>query len=286
MRVSVIISTYNSPAWLENVLWGYAAQSRPPQELVIADDGSGAVTRQRIDAFRAATKLNINHVWHPDDGFRKCAIMNRAITAAEGEYLIFSDGDCIPRLDFVAVHCELARPGRFLSGGLFRLPMNVSERISRGDILAGRACDPRWLRCAGVPASAKLFKLLGGPRLGWLWDRLTTTRATWNGHNASGWKADVLAVNGFDERMAYGGEDRELGERLIFSGVRPIQIRHRAICVHLDHARGYVSDAAWARNRAIWNETLRTRSRWTEYGMQRVLAEEIDHAEQRRSHAA
>ena len=67
-----------------------------------------------------------------------------------------------------------------------------------------------------------------------------------------------MAVNGFDERMEWGGEDRELGERLIHLGVRPRQIRHRAICVHLDHERGYVRQDALARNKQIWNETRRT----------------------------
>ena len=76
-----------------------------------------------------------------------------------------------------------------------------------------------------------------------------------------------MAVNGFDERLAYGGEDRELGERLLHRGLRPKRIRHRAIVVHLDHARGYVNAAAVAANRAIWNETLRSRTTWTEHGL-------------------
>ncbi len=91
-------------------------------------------------------------------------------------------------------------------------------------------------------------------------DHITPTRATWNGQNASTWKIDLRGVNGFDERMAYGGEDRELGERLIHRGLRPRSIRHRAILVHLDHSRGYVNAAAAAANRVIWDETLRTRS--------------------------
>ena len=41
---------------------------------------------------------------------------------------------------------------------------------------------------------------------------LTPTKPTWNGHNASCWKSDALEVNGFDQRMVYGGEDREFGE--------------------------------------------------------------------------
>ena len=40
-RVSVILSTYNQPLWLEKVLWGYGAQRFHDFEVVVADDGSG-----------------------------------------------------------------------------------------------------------------------------------------------------------------------------------------------------------------------------------------------------
>jgi glycosyltransferase involved in cell wall biosynthesis len=267
MRVSVVLSTYNSPNWLEKVLWGYAAQFVRPEEIVIADDGSTDETRARIEHLRRATQLNIQHVWHEDRGFRKCTILNRAIEAAEGDYLIFSDGDCIPRADFVKAHKAHAKPGQFLSGGYFMLPMNLSQAITREDIAAGRATDPRWLRTQGLPWTTKLIKLLARGASATLLDYLTPTRASWNGHNASTWKIDLCGVNGFDERMAYGGEDRELGERLLHRGLRPKRLRHRAIVVHLDHKRGYVNATATATNRRIWDETLRTRAVWTDHGL-------------------
>ncbi len=112
------------------------------------------------------------------------------------------------------------------------------------------------------------------PGRGWrgaLLDSLTTTRATFNGNNASAWKKDVLRVIGFDERMGYGGLDRELGARLINAGVRPKQIRHRAICVHLDHPRNYIDAAVVAHNRVIWSETRRHRHTWTRSGIQQEV---------------
>jgi len=270
MRLSVIISTYNSPEWLEKVLWGYSAQSYRNFELLVADDGSTDETRGRIDSLRGQTGITIRHVWHEDRGFRKCAILNRAIEAAAADYLVFSDGDCIPRWDFLETHVRLARLGWFLSGGLCRLPIAVSQQINKEDIVGRRATDARWLRAAGVRWSPKLIKLAcRSPWAHWL-DQLTTTRPSWNGHNSSGWKADLLAVNGFDERMEWGGEDRELGERLIHLGVRPRQIRHRAVCVHLDHDRGYVRQEAIARNQQIWNETRRSGATWTAYGIRKA----------------
>jgi glycosyltransferase involved in cell wall biosynthesis len=269
MRLSVILSTFNSPAWLEMVLWGYSAQSHRNFEILVADDGSTDETRQRIDVMRVRTGITIRHIWHEDRGFRKCTILNRAIEAAAADYLVFSDGDCIPRHDFLGVHARLGRLGRFLSGGLFRLPMAVSERITRDDIVSRRATDAGWLRSVGVGWSPKLLKLACRPPVSRWLDWLTPTKATWNGHNSSGWKADILAVNGFDERMEWGAEDREMGERLVHLGVRPMQIRYRAICVHLDHDRGYVRQEALVRNRAIWAQTKRTRATWTDFGIRK-----------------
>ena len=84
-------------------------------------------------------------------------------------------------------------------------------------------------------------------------NRFTPTKSTWNGHNASGWKSDAITVNGFDERLQYGGLDREFGERLVNLGIRPKQIRYSAITVHLDHPRGYASEEGWALNHDIRN---------------------------------
>ncbi|MFZ9129836.1 MAG: glycosyltransferase, partial [Pseudomonadales bacterium] len=104
MLISVIFTTYNSPAWLEKVLWGFHAQSDRGFEIVIADDGSGEETKWVIDRFKSETDLEIKHVWQPDDGFRKCKILNKALLAADGKYFVVTDGDCIPRHDFVFEH--------------------------------------------------------------------------------------------------------------------------------------------------------------------------------------
>jgi len=204
--------------------------------------------------------------------------LNRAIIEAQADYLVFTDGDCIPRSDFLAQHARWAEPGFFLSGGAVRLTMDVSRKISKADILAGRAHQTAWLRRQGMPWSSKLLKLSAGPRWAAWCDRFTTTKATWNGGNASTWKQALLDVNGFDERMEYGGEDRELGERLVNSGLRSKSLRYRAVCVHLDHARGYVQQEALARNQAIRRETRRTRAIWTPYGIVKQSQPGLIHA--------
>jgi len=265
--VTVIFSTYRQPEWLKKTLCGFAHQTHRDFEVIVADDGSGEDTAEVIRTARNATGLEIRHVRQRDHGFRKCRILNKAILKARGSYLIFTDGDCIPHPEFIARHLELAEPKRFLSGGLLRLPLGLSQNIHPDDIAAGRCFSASWLRSHGMPFTYKLLKLSAGLDFGAVLDRVSPTTAGWNGHNSSGWKDDILRANGFDERMGYGGEDRELGERLENAGIRGKRIRHRITCLHLDHPRGYVSAQARAANLAIRRQTRLKRRTRTRHGI-------------------
>jgi glycosyltransferase involved in cell wall biosynthesis len=267
LKISVIFSTYNSPAWLEKVLWGFHFQTDKNFEVVIADDGSGKETRDTIEKFQSESDMEIQHVWHEDNGFQKCRILNRAIIAASGEYIITTDGDCIPRKDFVAVHRKYAEPGYFLSGGYFKLPMVTSKAITREDIAEGRCFDKKWLIANGARPP---LKLIATPWQAVIYNHLTLTNRTWNGHNASCLKKDAITVNGFDERMKYGGLDCEFGGRLLNAGVKARQIRYSAICLHLDHARGYVNDEDWRNNRIIRKTSIREKIIATTTGIKQL----------------
>lgn len=265
MKVGVVVTTYNAPVWLEKVIWGYLAQNDKDFELIIADDGSDAETKQVIDRYR--DRLNVRHVWHADNGFRKTEILNKAIVATSCDYLIFNDGDSIPRADYVATHKALARPGFFVSGGLIRLTMSVSNALTQADIVSGKAFLVPYLEQLGQPKSFKNNKLTSSKRWAALLNAVTPTKATWNGGNSSGWKADIVAVNGFNEEMQYGGLDRELGERLVNNGVRGLQARYSVILLHLDHARGYEKPEIWAKNNAIRQRVRDEKLTWTAHGI-------------------
>lgn len=267
MRISVIISTYNSPAWLEKVIWGYECQSHADFEFIVADDGSGEETRRLLEYYQRTSAMKIVHVWHPDNGFQKSAILNKAIAASTTDYLLFSDGDCIPRKDFVETHVRYAQAGYFLSGGYFKLPMETSQAITRHDIVTGNAFDVNWLHAHGLKKTYKELKLVSRGLQQRLLNALTPTKATWNGHGSSGWKRDIVAVNGYNEAMQYGGQDRELGERLVNLGIKGKQIRYSAVCIHLDHKRGYATPESISKNRKIREQTRGQRKIWTRYGI-------------------
>lgn len=271
-EISVILSTYNALEWLRKTLWGYEFQTFQNFEVVIADDGSGKETREFLEELRRSVPFSLTHVWHKDRGFQKSTILNKAILTCKADYILMSDGDCIPRKDFVAVHAENKRPGYFLSGGYFKLPSNISREISREDVEMQRCFELQWLRKRGLKRSFKNKKISASNLQRNVLNFVTPTRATWNGHNSSGWKQDILAVNGFDERMQYGGQDRELGERLFNYGIKSKQIRYSAICLHLHHSREYKTVQSLQKNLKIRKNTKVEKKRWTAFGIEKQLS--------------
>jgi glycosyltransferase involved in cell wall biosynthesis len=267
MGISVIITTYNQPEWLQKTLIGFKYQIVDAFEVVIADDGSDERTKAVIEEFRQTSPFEIQHIWHPDTGFNKCGILNKAIMAAKYDYLLFTDGDCIPRRDFVAVHLREAERGRFLSGGYFKLNTAVSNMIGEREISLQQPFSPSWLRSAGQEFTYKMLKFVNVRFLEWLFNTITVTKPTWNGHNVSGFKDDIIAVNGYNEDMQYGGLDRELGERLENYGVRGKQIRYSAVCVHLDHPRPYRNKKTLSQNKAIRGRVKAEKIVWAERGI-------------------
>lgn len=267
MKQSVIISTYNQPEWLCKVLHGYLYQTFRDFEVLIADDGSDERTNEVIENFRRISNYPIRHIWHADDGYRRQTILNITLQEVEHEYILMTDGDCIPRPDFLEIHARHAQPGHFLSGGYCKLPMGLSKELTPEDIESGRAFDPGYLRDHGLKELSPSLRISLPVSLSSLMDKVTPTKPTWNNCNASGWTDDLIAVNGFNEDMQYGGADRELGERLANHGVTGLQIRNQAIVLHLDHKRGYKTPETMKKNRAIRDEVIATKSTWCERGI-------------------
>lgn len=265
--VSVIISTFNSPEWLEKVLVGYGKQTDRDFQIVIADDGSCGPTREIIDNFRQVSGMDVEHVWHEKAGCQKSIMLNKAIMRASGDYLIFTEGDCMPRKDFVSVHRNGARKGYFLAGGHTKLPMCCSERVTNEAVASGNAFDIVWLMEHGYPDFAKKLRLICKGPWGKIFNFLLRNKGDWNGHNSSGWKKDIVGVNGFDERLKYIGEDCEMGDRLKHAGIKVGRVRYTAVCVHLSPLFGIGGTEERKHNLAIKAETKRGRKRYTQFGI-------------------
>jgi len=113
LSIAVIVTTYNRPDALRVVLEGYLAQQDQNFELLVADDGSKPDTAELVKEYQQRAAFKISHIWHEDDGFRAAAIRNRALAATQADYVIFTDGDCVPRSDFIGMQRLLAEQGWF-----------------------------------------------------------------------------------------------------------------------------------------------------------------------------
>lgn len=276
MRSELILSTYTAPGKdpgaLRLSLLSVLGQAVRPDAVCVADDGSGPETAALIAAIKSAhPQLPLRHVWHEDRGFRKTVILNKAVAGSDADHLIFSDGDCLLGPGFVARHRACAHPRRFCSGSLIRLGAEATAQVTPEHVTSGRVFALDWLRTQGALDRAttrlKAGALPQALRAGL--EAAYPIRRTWMGSNASAFREAILAVNGFDETMVWGGEDKEFGIRLANNGLRARALRFTTTAVHLDHPRGYRDPQAVARQREMIRAARRSGKTWTEHGLRR-----------------
>ena len=234
--VSVVVSTYNRPRALDAVLHALCDQRHPDVEIVVADDGSGEATAALIRDHPLRRRRAVQHVWQADEGFRAAEIRNKAILKAAGEYIVFLDGDCVPRPDFVSRHAALAEPGRFVTGHRVLMSRAATEQALANRTRLHRLAFRHWI---GLRLSGRINHLAPFVSLpDAAWRRLRKTR--WKGAvtcNLGVWRRDLNTVNGFDERYrGWGLEDSDLVIRLINAGIYRKEGRYATGVIHLWHA--------------------------------------------------
>jgi glycosyltransferase involved in cell wall biosynthesis len=260
MKLSLIISTYEQPEMLGKVLRGVSQQTRPPDEVFIADDGSGAETRELIGRWRGEVRFPVQHIWHSHDGFRKVILLNRAVAAARGDYLLFLDGDCVPHARYVADHEQLAEDGFWVQGRR----CYVKEPFV-SEFEPGMTSIWKWAlagRMNGIPKALRLPQPIVF--------RNKDQRGI-IGCNMAFWRADVVAVNGFDESfLGRGiGPDSDLGTRVYNLGHPRKFVYGHAIVYHLDHPVMPRDNLAAKR---VWlEETIRSGKTRCERGLSQYL---------------
>jgi len=232
MKVSVVVLTYNWPSALGRLLESLAAQSRLPDEIIVADDGSGAETADLLARFAGSLPMPLRHVWQEDKGFRAARARNRGIAASTGDYVILLDGDMLLHPSFVADHLMLAERGYFLQGGRIKANQQESARLLAG----GRPVFAPWARANfhEFDGTRRIYAFRQ-PLLA-RWKARSRRGGRVMSCNMSFWRDDLLTVNGFDERMeGYGGEDRELAARMQNAGFRRRQLKWAALALHFEH---------------------------------------------------
>lgn len=237
MKVSVIITTYNRPSSLRLSLLSFARQDRLPDEIVIADDGSGPETAELVTRLKQEMPCPVHHAWQEDLGWRVAASRNNGFRASSGEYVIFVDGDVVAAEGFVSAHLKQARSSAFLLGNAYTLSPEISEALVKGEIqIAGLCRIPRpeqEARLARVHRKNVRHALLRRFRL------CSPIKPRLVGLHFSLHRQDYEKVNGCDEDyVGWGQEDDDLGRRLVLAGVRPRSVVPYATAYHIHHPRG------------------------------------------------
>ena len=230
---ALVITTYNRPDALDVVLESVKAQTIYPDEILIADDGSGKETEELINSWKKDKTIGhlIRHIWQPDEGFRPGAIRNKSIAASTCDYIILIDGDMMLHKKFIEDHKRVTRPGYVVNGSRVKLTPEITERIcslhkskpigflSRG-ISNGRTKALRWRFLS------KLFL-----------DNFKPHSYYAISCNLAFWRKDAIAVNGFDETFkGWGHEDSDFVFRMSRIGIKKCDLRYAAIQFHLYHS--------------------------------------------------
>jgi glycosyltransferase involved in cell wall biosynthesis len=259
MRCSLVITTHDRPDALARVLRSLSTQTRWPDEVIIAEDGSSQEIGAMVDRLRISAPASVQHVRQYHAGFRAGMIRNKAIARSSSDYIILLDGDMVMHPEFVADHAAAARAGHYSQGVRILLDESATHRLIMTDADLPGAFGPGlgFLRRSYVVRAPALQRLLR---------RAANTVIAIKSCNQGFWRRDLIAVNGFDETMTgWGSEDKELCARLDNAGLRRQSLIFSAIAFHLAHPPASRETAG--HNEARWRQTRRSGRRRCEQGI-------------------
>ncbi|WP_069660418.1 glycosyltransferase family 2 protein [Arcticibacter eurypsychrophilus] len=225
--VSLIISTYNWPKALEKCLLSILIQKQLPNEVLVADDGSGQETRQLIERYKLIFPVPIKHIWHEDQGFRKSKIINEAVRNSSFDYLIQIDGDVILHPYFVKDHIAVREEGVFIRGTRAMLSAHKTQEI----------LETENIKLTIFSKGLKhRINALWIPTLKQLGIRKENSSKSVRGSNLAFWKSDFILINGYNNELeGWGHEDEELAARFINNDIIKKIVKLCAIQYHLHH---------------------------------------------------
>lgn len=267
--ITLIITIYNQPDTLSCIINALNQQTDKQFDVIVADDGSSSTNVDQYKALLANASFVHQWVWQDDCGFRAAMIRNKACANAKGNYLVFLDGDCIPRRDFIQRHRTLAQAGYFVAGNRVLLSQTFTEQVvaQQCDVLNLSPVDFLNLKRQG--AINRLLPLISLP----LGSLRCCSANRWQGVqtcNLGVWKNDFLAVNGFDEAFqGWGYEDSDLVVRLQHAGVKhksgkfAIPVFH---CWHQENDRRFEQEN-WQRFQTRMQQNMQ----WVKQGVDRYL---------------
>jgi glycosyltransferase involved in cell wall biosynthesis len=262
-NISLIVSTYNWPEALNLCLTSIGNQTVLPDEVIIADDGSGAETQTLIKEYQKDFPVPLIHVWQKDEGFQLSRIRNKAIAKSSGSYIIQIDGDLILEKHFIKDHIRFSKTKTFITGTRVQMSAFLSEKLIRSKSINVSVFSKGITNFSNGLRSALLSSLMA--------ERYKAKNITYvRGCNMAFWKTDLLKVNGYNESIVgWGREDSEIAVRLINSGIRKRVLKFGAIAFHIYHPE--LPREHLATNDTLLNECIRNLTQTCESGLSKYL---------------
>lgn len=205
-KISVIIPVRNEADKIEQCLKAVFAQSLKPYEVIVVD---GRSTDGTVDKARKSPVKICYEDYHTRGGACQVGVEN-----AEGEYVAFTDADCIPDKDWLANLVKEFDSGIIGVGGAIK---NIGEGF--------------WIR--SINLSYDTFLGSANSVQGRFFKDKRSVNSI-SGCNSMYRRQDILDVGGFNTSLP-GAEDAELNGRLLKEG--KLLYLPNAVILH-DHGRG------------------------------------------------
>jgi GT2 family glycosyltransferase len=167
-RFSIIVPTYARPQRLAKCLAGLAAldYARDSYEVIVVDDGTPGGLEDVARGWRP--RLNLKLIAQANAG--PGAARNRGALEAAGEYLAFTDDDCVPDVRWLTVLAQAfaSTPAHLLGGRVINTLDNIYSQASQDlvenicDYYDGRGGRTRLFTSNNMAVSADGFRASGG----------------------------------------------------------------------------------------------------------------------------
>lgn len=198
LKISVVVPVYNGGRTVGATIEHLLAQSLPPREIIVVDDGSTDDTPELLRSFGRRITLLRKSNGGP------ASARNVGVRAATGDLVAFTDSDCLPDKEWLA---ELAK-------GFYAPEIAGAGGVVRGASpgLVGEYVDMLGSLNPGFASGGQVIHLVTA--------------------NACFRREALVGANLFDERFRKpGGEDTELSIRLRSAGHKLAYVE-RAVVLH------------------------------------------------------
>lgn len=245
-KASIIISVYSNTRALKAVLDSLKFQTEQNFEIIISEDAEHQHMKEFCQTYNFIH--DYQHLTQPDVGWRKNQALNKAIRAAQSDWLIFIDGDCVLHPRFVEHHIKLSGPKNIVAGKRVKLNEELSELLLQN--------VSNYLSIEKILVKKLLFGRKQG--IGFIEEGIFIDTSSWlgfiprlrkmsqlKGCNMSFSKAAIETINGFDEEYILPaiGEDIDLTWRFQAAGFHLVSARNLAVQYHLNHKENWTDQS-------------------------------------------